>query len=110
MKLVNKWSPNVKFRKVDTTFCTDYTYEKELTYEITLAGNALHKADMEYHVKFGHNIALIQNIAIVITIDIYYTDYSIGTKKLAPNLPGFQYLKICIQYMASHLTYLCLSF
>ena len=27
-ELVNEWFPNVKFRKVDTTFSIDSTYEK----------------------------------------------------------------------------------
>ena len=35
MELVNKWYPTGTFRKVDTTFRKDSTYEKELMAELT---------------------------------------------------------------------------
>ena len=39
MELVNEWLPTVKYRKVDTTFSTDSTYENELMAALPLAGN-----------------------------------------------------------------------
>ena len=35
-------------------------------------------------------------------IGIYYTAFRLGTQTVAPNLPGFQGLKHCIQYPDSH--------
>ena len=43
MKLVNERFPTGKFIKVDTTFSTDSTYEKELIAELSLTVNALCK-------------------------------------------------------------------
>ena len=57
---------------------------------------------MEYHSKFGHTIVRIQYIAIMSRIDILNTACHLGTQNVAPNLPGFQGIKRCIQYMASH--------
>ena len=56
MKVVKEWFPNGKFRNVDTPFRTEYSHEKELLASITLTGHALHKAEMEYHGKFGNNL------------------------------------------------------
>ena len=38
----------------------------------------------------------------MIRIDICYIACRMGTQTLAPNIPGFQVLKRCIQYMDSH--------
>ena len=35
-------------------------------------------------------------------IDILHTAYHLGTQTVAPTLPGFQGLKIRIQYFATH--------
>ena len=43
-ELMNAWFPTGKFRKVDTPFMTDYTYEKNLMTALTLIVNSLHKA------------------------------------------------------------------
>ena len=52
MKLLHEWLPTGKFKKVDTTFWTDSTYEKKLLAALPLTGNSLHKAQMEYHGNF----------------------------------------------------------
>ena len=65
MKLVNKWFQTGKFIKVDTPFCTYYTYKKEPVAALPLTGNALHEAEMEYHGKFGHTLGSIQHIALM---------------------------------------------
>ena len=57
---------------------------------------------MGYRGKFIHTIGRIQHIAIMIRIDIYCTDFRLGTQTVAPNLPGFQGLKRCIQYLDIH--------
>ena len=61
-ELVNELLPNGKFRKVDTTFKAYSTYEKELMDALPMTENSLHKAEMEYHGKFGYNIGRIQHI------------------------------------------------
>ena len=71
MKLVDEWFPTGKFRNFDTPFRKDSTYEKEIMYELTLTVNSLHKAEMEYHGKFGHAIRRIQHISLMIRIDIF---------------------------------------
>ena len=65
--------PTGKFRKVDTTFRIDHTYEKYLMAALTSTENYLRKAEMEYNGKFGHTIVWIKNIALMIIIDIFYT-------------------------------------
>ena len=47
MELVNEWFPTGKFRKFDTLFWTDSSYEKELLAALQLIGHAPHKAKME---------------------------------------------------------------
>ena len=69
---------------------------------LPLIGNALHKAQMEYYGKFGHTLGKIQHIALMSRIDICYSNYSIATQTVAPTLPGFQGIKRCVQYLASH--------
>ena len=57
---------------------------------------------MEYHENFGPNIGRIQQIAIMSRIDICYTACYLQTQTVTPNVSGFQGIKLCIQYMASH--------
>ena len=57
--------------------------------EIPLTGNALNKAEMEYHGKFGHSIGQIQHIDFMSRIDICYTACGLATQTVAPTLPGF---------------------
>ena len=64
MELLTKWFPNGNLIKFDTTFRIDYTYEKELMPSFPLTGNALHKVEMEYHIKLdilfeGYNILIL---------------------------------------------------
>ena len=68
---------------------------------LPLTLNYLHKAEIEYHGKFGHSIGRIQNISLMSRIDICYTACHIETQTVSPTLPGFQVIKCCIQYMAS---------
>ena len=70
MELVNQWSHNGKLRKVDTPFITDSTYEKELIAALQLAGNDLHREEIEYNGKFGHTLGRIQHISLMSRIDI----------------------------------------
>ena len=102
MELVNEWLPTVKFRKFDTPFQTDSAYEKELLAAIPLTGYAINKAETEYHGKFGHNIGRIQHIALMSIIDTFCTACRLATQNVAPNLPGFQGIKRCVQYLDSH--------
>ena len=60
MELLNEWLSTIKFRRVDTFFRKDYTYEKELMYSLTLTAHDLHKSVMEYNDKFVHIIVRIQ--------------------------------------------------
>ena len=68
MELVNEWFPTGKFRNVDTTFWTDSSYEKEILAALPLRGHALHKAEMEYHGKFGHKLGRIQHISLMLHV------------------------------------------
>ena len=109
MELVNEWSPTIKFRKFDTTFSTESTYEKELLAALPLTGHDLHKSEMEYHGKFGYTLGRIQHISLMIRIDICYATCCLATQTVAPNLPGFQGIKRCVQYLSSrphkHISY-----
>ena len=57
---------------------------------------------MEYHGKFGHTLGRIQKIALMSRIDLCYANCRLSTQTVAPNLPGFQGIKRCVQYLASH--------
>ena len=57
------------FRKFDTSFSIDSTYEKELMDALLLTGNALCKEEMKYHGKFGYNFGWIHHIALMSRID-----------------------------------------
>ena len=72
MELVNEWFPTGNFRNIDAPFRTDSPYEKELLAALPLTGHSLHKAEMEYHEKFGHTLGRIQHIALMSIIDFYY--------------------------------------
>ena len=102
MELVNEWFRTNFFRKIDTPFIIDYTYEKELTIALPLTGNALNKSEMEYNGKFGHNLVRTQDIALMSKIEICHTSCFLANQTVAPTLPSFQGIKICIQYLDSH--------
>ena len=57
---------------------------------------------MEHHGNFGYTLGQIQHIAIMIIIDICYTDCHLVTQNVAPTITGFQDIKFCIQYLDSH--------
>ena len=57
---------------------------------------------MEYHGNFAHTIERIQQISLTSIIEIFYTTCNISTQTVAPNLPGFQGIKRCVQYLDSH--------
>ena len=69
---------------------------------LPLTGHTLHKAEMEYHGKFGHTLGRIQHLALMSRIDICYSNCHIETQTVAPTLPGFQGIKRWVQYLASH--------
>ena len=64
--------------------------------------NALIKAEIEYHGKFGHTLRWIWNIDIMRRIDICYTSCLMSTQTAAPTLPDSQGLECCIKYMDSY--------
>ena len=35
-------------------------------------------------------------------IDLFYATYNLATQTVTPNLPGFQGIKLCVKYLASH--------
>ena len=69
---------------------------------LQLTGHALQKAEMEYHGKCGHTLGRIQHISLMIRIDIFYATCRLATQTVAPTLTGFQGIKRCVQYLASH--------
>ena len=69
---------------------------------LPLTGHALHKAEMEYHGKFGHTLGRIQQIALMSRIDLCYANCHLATQTVSPTLPGFQGIKQCVKYLASH--------
>ena len=69
---------------------------------LPLTRNALHKAEMEYHGKFGHTLGRIQHISLVSRIDLCYVTCILDNHTVAPTLPGLQGIKKCVQYLASH--------
>ena len=79
MKIVNEWFPAGKFRKVYTPFITDSTYKKELMSTPQFLINALHKEEIGYHWKFGHNLGMIQHISLMSTIEICYGNCCLST-------------------------------
>ena len=81
---------------------TDSTYEKVFMFAIPLTGNYLHKKEMEYYGKFGHTLGRIQHIAFMSRIHIFNAACNIETQTVEPNIPGFQGIKWCVQYLDSH--------
>ena len=69
---------------------------------LPLTWYALHKAEMDHHGKFGHTLGRIQHISLMSRIDICYSTCHIATQTVAPGIPGFQGIKWCVQYLASH--------
>ena len=69
---------------------------------LPLTGHSLNKAEMEYHGKFGHTLGRKQHVALMIRIDLCYLTCRLATQTVAPNLPFFQGIKRCVQYLASH--------
>ena len=57
---------------------------------------------MECRGKVGHILVLIHHNAIMSIIFTCYTACRLGTETLIPNIPGFQVLKRCIQYLDIH--------
>ena len=68
---------------------------------LQLSINDLHKAEMEYHGKFRHNLGRKQHISLMSRIDICYTSCILETQTVAPTLTDFQGIKSCIKYMDS---------
>ena len=101
MKLVNEWFPTGNLIKFDTPFRKESAYENELLSAFPLTGNAHHKAEMEYHGKFGHTLGRIQHIALMIIIYLFYATCCLATQNVAPTLPGFQDINLFVQYLAS---------
>ena len=73
--------------------------ENELLVALPLTGHALQKAEMEYHRKFGHTLGRIQHIALMSRIDLCYETCRLETPTVAPTLPVFQVIKLCVQYL-----------
>ena len=57
---------------------------------------------MEYHGKIGNIIGRIQHISLMTIIDICCTACRLANQTVVPNIPGFQGIKRCIQYLASN--------
>ena len=70
--------------------------------ELPLTGHALHNTEMEHHGKFGLTLGKIQHIAVMSRLDFFYATCSLYTKTVAPNFPGFQGIKLRVQYIANH--------
>ena len=69
---------------------------------LPLTGHERNKTEMEYQGKFGHTLGRKQHIALMSRIDLCYATCSIATQTVEPNLPGFQGIKRCVQYLAGH--------
>ena len=65
-------------------------------------GNALRKAEMEYHEKFGHTIVSIHHIFLMNRIGICYTACHLENQIVSPTTTGFQGINCCVQYLASN--------
>ena len=57
---------------------------------------------MEYPGKFGHTIGRIQHISLMSIIDICYATCFIENQTVASNIPCFQGIERCVQYLDSH--------
>ena len=69
---------------------------------LPLTGHALHKSEMEYHGKFGHELGRMQHIARMSRIEMFYATFRLDTQTVSPTLTGFQGINSCVQYLASH--------
>ena len=69
---------------------------------LPLKGHALHKAEMEYHGKFGHKLGRIQHISLMSILYICYTACPLANQTATPTLPCFQGIKRYVQYLSSH--------
>ena len=69
---------------------------------LPLIGNALHKSEMEYNGKFGHTLGRIQKIALMSRIEFCYVTCCLENQTVEHNLPGFQGINICVQYLDIH--------
>ena len=69
---------------------------------LPLVGNDLHKSEMEYHGKFGHNLERIQHNDLMSRIHISYATCCLETQTMTPTIPGFQGINCCVQYMDSN--------
>ena len=69
---------------------------------LLLSGHALHNHEMEYHGKFGHKLGRIQHIDLMSRIILCYETCCLATQTVASTLPGFQGIKRCVEYLASH--------
>ena len=70
--------------------------------DLPLTGHALQKAGMEYRGKFGNTLGRIQHIALISRIDLCYATCRLAIQTVSPTLHGFQGIKLCVQYLASH--------
>ena len=57
---------------------------------------------MEYHIKFVHTLGRIPQISLMSRVDICYATSRLATQTVAPNLPDFQGIKTCVQYLDIH--------
>ena len=69
---------------------------------LPLTVNPLPKSEKEYHGKFGYTLGNIQCIALISIIAIFNTYCCLATQILAPIIPGFQGIKLCVQYLDIH--------
>ena len=69
---------------------------------LPLTVNVIYKAEMEYHGKFGHTLGRIQHISLMSIIGMCYATCRLSTQIVATTLPGFQGIKLCVQYLDSH--------
>ena len=91
---------------MDTPFCTDFSYDKELIDAINMSGGSPNKYELEYHGKFGQTIEQIQHISVMIRISILYTACYLSTQNVASTIPGFQGCRWCIQFLSQTITIL----
>ena len=57
---------------------------------------------MKYNGKCGHTLGKLQHISLISRIDICYATCCLATQTVATNLPGFQGINDCVQYLGSH--------
>ena len=69
---------------------------------LPLKVHALHKAEMEYHGKYGHTLGRIQHIALMSIIDLCFATCLLTTQTVAPTIPGLQGIIQYVKYLASH--------